>query len=439
MHAAIAPLDALQRERRGLYQLAIELLAPGSPQPLDPDVIDSPLARHRIGDALAGRTRLLRSTLVGISALAATSSGTQNPRVASRPEAKALLAEALDTVGLELDRQQAACRQPELLTHADGERFTSALAVLRKGVALARSASSELIEDLLAHVALVGIIDPLRAGRLASASPRTFPGLVLLKGPASAIEVAEALVHEGAHQKLFDLAITRDLLNADSDRCPPFHPPWAPEERRWPLEQALAAWHAYACLARFAHGARVMAGQRAVGPDSLLPVANERSKLIGQWLLDNGDYLGSDAHWLLDGLIGRRPRASRAVESWPGPAAAPVVSDYVIDTPLELRRCGSPDRVLVGRPSRPPQLYWVSDDAAVLLELLGRRPLDEVVTTFAQRWGMQRLEATHQLTTMLTDLSVSGLVTTRGTTAVGQGHKVAKTDLQRGVPKPQRS
>jgi hypothetical protein len=284
-------------------------------------------------------------------------------------------------------------------------------------VALARSASSELIEDLLPHVALVGIVDPQHAGRLASASPRTFPGLVLLKGPASTIEMAEALVHEGAHQKLFDLAITRDLLNADSDRCPPFHPPWRPKERRWPLEQALAAWHAYTCLACFAHGAHIMAQARAVKTDSLLPVADERSKLLGQWLLGNGDYLGTDAHRLLDGLIGQRPHTSDAAKSCSAPVAGPVVTDYVINTPLELRRCGSPNRVLVGRPSRPPQLYWVSDDAAVLLELLGRRSLDEVVTTFAQRWGMQRVEATHQLTTMLTDLSMSGLVTTRGTTA----------------------
>jgi hypothetical protein len=37
--------------------------------------------------------------------------------------------------------------------------------------------------------------------------------------------IAEKLVHEGAHQKLFDLAITHDLLTADFDRCPPFHPP----------------------------------------------------------------------------------------------------------------------------------------------------------------------------------------------------------------------
>lgn len=398
-----------------MYQLAVELLEPGGPQELDLDVIDSPLARHHIGDALAGRTSLVRSALVGISAVAATSGGAGDLRVVSRPEANTLLAGALDTVGAELRRQQAESGPPGLLTTADGERFNSALAVLRAGVALARSLSPDLIEDLLAHVALVGVIDPQCAGRLASASPRTFPGLVLLKGPQSIIEVAEALVHEGAHQKLFDLAITHDLLNVNSDRCPPFHPPWAPKERRWPLEQTLAAWHAYVCLAWFAHDAGVTPEACLLGPDSLLPVAAERSRILGQWLLDKGDHLGADALMLLDGLIGRRPRTAHL----PASCSSAVAADYVIDTPLKFRRCGSPDRVLVGYPSRPPQFYWVSDDAAAVLELLPHKSLDDVAHTFAQRWQVQQPDATNRLTALLSDLYVSGLVTMRDTAGGG--------------------
>lgn len=411
VHAAIAPANALQRERRALYQLAAELLTDGGPQTLDPDVIDSPLARHRIGDALAGRTSLTCSTLVGINAVAAAGNGAQGLRVASHPEANTLLAEALNTVGGELGRQEAAWA-PELLTEADGGRFTEALATLDDGVALARSVSRELIEDLLGHVALVGIVAPQRAGRLASASLRTFPGLVLLT-TRSSIDVAEALVHEGAHQKLFDLAINYDLLNADSDRCPPFHPPWAPEERLWPLEQTLAAWHAYACLAWFADDAGGAAGDRVLGRDSLLPVAGERNKILGQWLLDKGDHLGTDAHTLLDGLIGRRPRTARGTASCSQAMVRPAATDYVIDSRLEFRRCGSQDRVLVGRPAQPPQLYWVSSDAAALLELLGQQSLDEAIRTFAQRWRVQRIDATNRLTALLSDLFASGLVTTR--------------------------
>lgn len=397
-----------------MYQLATELLHDGCSPVLDLDVIDSPLTRNRIGDALAGGPGLGRSALVGISAVADEGSRAHDLWVVSRPEANTLLATALDTIRTELRRRQAGAGLPRLLTEADGERFTSALAVLRDGVALARSVNAELIDDLLVHVALVGVIDPQRAGRLASASPRNFPGLVLMTGPQSAIEAAEALVHEGAHQKLFDLAITHDLLNADSDQCIPFQPPWAPQGRLWPLEQTLAAYHAYTCLAQFAQDAGVTAGTRAgalVGADSLLPVARERSTILGQWLLGQADHLRADAHTLVDGLSGRQARPAHPAEPWSGPLA----TDYIVDTRLTFRRCDCSDRVLVGRPSHPPQFYWVSHDAATVLELLAQTPVDEVVNTLAQRWRLPPCSATRRLTGLLWDLSVAELVKIRNT------------------------
>jgi hypothetical protein len=408
-HAAIAPSAALRRERRTLYQLAVELLGHSGPQALDPDIIDSPLARNRIGDALAGHSSLVPSALVGISAVSAATSSTQALRIASRPEASSLLAAALDTVSAQLGRQHATSGPATLLTEADGQRFTEALDTLDEGVALAHSVSPDLIEDLFAHIALVGVIDPPHAGRLASASPREFPGLVLIRGPQSGIEVAEALVHEGAHQKFFDLTITRDLLNADSDACPPYHPPWTPQDRRWPLEQALAAWHAYVCLTRLGHNVGVAMRPHLCGPESLLPVADQRSEILGEWLLNKGNHLGPDAHLLLDGLIGRRPHVMRPARA----CSSSVTVDYALDGPLEFRRCGSADRVLVGRPSRPPQLYWVSDDAATVLELLAHDSPDDLTQTVGQRWCLSQFEATHRLITLLSDLCSSGLVIRR--------------------------
>lgn len=146
----------------------------------------------------------------------------------------------------------------------------------------------------------------------------------------------------------------------------------------------------------------------------MLPVASERSKILGQWLLDKGDYLGTDAHMLLGGLIGRRPHTTRTTGSY----SSAVAVDYVVNTPLKFRHCGSPDRVLVGRPLQPPQLYWLSNDAAVLLELLGKKSFDEAIPTFAQRWRIQRLDAAHRLIALLADLIASGLVITRATAAL---------------------
>jgi HEXXH motif-containing protein len=406
VHATIAPATALVPERRTLYQLAAELLEPRIGA-LDLDVLDSPVARGHIGRALAGQERLSRAELVGISAMAGESAAAATPRVASLPTANTLLAGPLQIVAAELGRQHTASGSLQLLTEADGERFASALAVLIEGIALVRSVSPGLIDDLLAHVALVGIFDPQREGRLVSASCRTYPGLILLETPSS-IDVAEALVHEAAHQKLFDFAITHDLLTVDSDRCPPFHPPWAPDERLWPLEQTLAACHAYACLAQFSQQAGVPVGRRAVGDHSLLPVAHERCTVTGQWLLDMTDHLGADAQMLLERLLSQPLPTARI-------AASPAIltADYAaIDPALEFRRCDSVDRVLVGCPSQPPQLYWIGEDAASLLQVLGRRPIDDVIDTFARWWRVPHCDASDRLAALLFQLSESGLVTT---------------------------
>lgn len=413
VHDTIAPVAVLQRERRALYQFAVDLMCPSGLGTLGPDVIDSPIARYRIGEALGGRANLACSELVAISAVTGgvgqVSSGDKELRVVSRPDAATLLADALSIVGTELIRQRAASGPPELLTTTDGEQFASALTVLGEGIALARSLSPELIGNLLPHVALVAIVNPQRAGRLASASPRSFPGLVLLEspGPQASIDVAEALVHEGAHQKFFDIAITRDLLDVDSDRCPPFHPPWAPEDRQWPLEQTLAAGHAYACLARFAHDAGVPVGRRAVTEHSLLPVAGQRWDIIGQWLLGSGSYLGPSAHTLLEGLLGLQPRTP--IASADHPITTRV--DYLPSPGLTFRRCGSADRVLAGRVAETPQLFWVSEDAAILLESLSHNALGDVVDSFAQRWCVPQRDAHARLAWLLSDLSASGLVT----------------------------
>lgn len=415
LHAAIAPSSALHEQRRTLYQLAADLLEVNRPRVLERDIIDSPLARKQIGDALAGRSRLDCSRLVGVSALAAADSTAHDLQVASRPEANILLADALDDIGAQLERQRKPCTRLRLLTKVDGNKFTSALTILCDGIALARAISPELIEDLLTHVALVGILDPLRTGGLASGSSRTIPGLVLLEGYRSSIDVAEALVHEGAHQKFFDLGITQDLLTIDSDRCASFHPPWTPEDRFWSLETTLAAYHAYACLGRFGQDAGVTSGMRIVDPTSLLPVANHRSEIIGGWLLDKGGYLGSDAQTLLTGLLGRRPRIAATDDMDSGETgcrdmADPAAADYVIDNGLVFRHCSFSDRVLVARPSLPPQLYWISADAAALLELLRHTPLDEVADALAQRWSATRFGVSDRLAALLSSLSASGLL-----------------------------
>jgi hypothetical protein len=90
---------------------------------------------------------------------------------------------------------------------------------------------------------------------------------------------------------------------------------------------------------------------------------------------------------------------------------------HVAPSSTPRQRCGSPDRVLVGRPSQPPELYWVSADAAKVLELLAHDSLDDVV--FAQRWNVQPVDATERLNGLLSDLYVTGLVKIRDTAGGG--------------------
>jgi len=412
VHAAIAPVRTLVRDRRRLYQVAAELVCPDAPSRLGYDVTDSPIARHHIGNALAGRQGPDGAALVGIDDVVGprgrVDTGVSDLVVASRPDADRLLAEALDAVGEELDRQHAASGRPRLMTETACERFDRALEVLRAGVALARSTSRELIDDLLPHITLVGIVDPQHAGRLASASPRRHPGLVLLESPQSSIDAAEALVHEGAHQKLFDLAITHDLLSDRSDECSLFHPPWKPTDRRWPLEQTLAAGHAYACLARFARDLNSSRGDQVIAPSSLLPLAGERCEMITEWLLEMAGYLGADAHVLLRGLSGIEPRpADLTIER-------PFRTDrsYTVAPGLQLHRCEDADRVLVGCPTQPPELFWVDADAARTLDLLAYKPLGEVVAALADQWRVGYAAAADRLGPLLGKLYTSGLITT---------------------------
>jgi hypothetical protein len=418
VHASIAPVDALLDARRTLYQLASDLLRPAADLTgLEPNVLDSPSFRGRIGRALATGPPMLSDEVVPLDAVVADigwlHSGHRRIPVASRREANVQLCDAVAAVGAELTRQTASVRSLRLLTEADGERFPAALEPIAGGIALARSLSPALADDLLAHVALLGVVDPDSAGTLASASSRSYPGLVLLSPPRSAVEAAEWLVHEAAHQKLFDLAITGSMLTVESDGCPPFEPTWPPVGRQWPLEQTLAAAHAYSCMAQLVDDAGGIAAFDAVESGSLLPVARERATILCEWLLERGGYLGADAHILIAGMCGRRPAAA------PAPSGGPAQrhrgtsgSGRMVEPGLVIRRCSRSDRVLVGRRSRPPELFFVTDEAACLLELLAGLPHDDAVTAFARRRGVPESTAAERVGTLVSDMARLGIIHT---------------------------
>jgi hypothetical protein len=251
------------------------------------------------------------------------------------------------------------------------------------------------------------VLNPETSAGLVSASSRYFPGLVLIDQPSSAIEVAEALVHEGAHEKFFDLAITRSVLGVQSDLAEEFVTSWS--GARWPIEQVFAAWHAYQCLAQFADAA---AGS-PTGPNSLLPVARERAAEIGKWLLVHEVHLMTDARWLLRAILGSPTTVPCGIVT-----AEPLVTGrYVIDPLVRLGEMPTTRRV-VGRIESPPELFWLERDPAMVLGLVGRQSdgmlFEDGLIAVQAMWQVDGARARERLSAALAMLVGSMLVIRTG-------------------------
>jgi hypothetical protein len=399
VHATIAPADTLLAERRALYSLAVELLcADAGDVPLPDDLLDSPPVRFRIGEGLAGRATISARELVACrDALGETRFAHGLPVIADDGAHQPL------ATLLEIIRTRPGLR---LLT--EGPRFEAALRVVRDGVALAREVSPHLTEDLLAHVNLVALLDPETSHGLASASSRWFPGIVLLDAPATPIEVAEGLIHEGAHQKFFDFAITRQFLGHDADTAEQFETSWS--HARWPMEQTVAAWHAYTCMHRFAVDSGVTAGERRVAASSLLPEAEKRAAEIGGWLVEHRSHLQVHANVLLYGLLMREPEASYGTV-----CAEPIVTGRLkVDPLVRLGRYEQRGRRLVAKAVTPPELFWIeSNEAQVLRWIVDRvdgAHVDEIVAHEAASLDLEPEVARPRVMSGLRALLQSGLI-----------------------------
>lgn len=352
MHAAFGGPTWVVAERRALYRLAAELV--GTSGDLSDDVLDNPLVRYRLGGALAGLVDL-RGRDLTVDRDAVGKVDHAGLPVVADPVAQDALVDLLRIIG--------PVEGLRLLTMAD-EGFDEVRDVVAAGVRLAREVGGSLAEDLLAHVDLVAVVDPATAGGLVSASSRYFPGVVVIERPATAVEVAEALVHEGAHEKFFDLAITRSFLDVNSDQVEEFTPSWS--GARWPFEQVFAAWHAYQCLAQFAR----VANGLTTGSGSLLPKAAERAAEIGEWLLAHRQHLLRDARWMLTTVLGSPYSGGSGILS---PRPMPLNGCFVTNP---LVRSSSPlptGRMVVGLPGPPPDLFWLENDSATVLDLLAKQ------------------------------------------------------------------
>lgn len=361
-HERLGRADEIVHQRRVLYAAAIDLSAEGrQPTSVADDVLDNPAVRAHLGSVLGGRARYSPDHLRPLSELVASGFAAEvggcPVRLASAPAASSVLAGALRRITGELERHGDENSELGLLTVNQSKDIEEAYGYLVEGVRLAVRIAPELALDLLPHVGLFAVVLTKESARLGSASAREYPGLIMMPAPGSALEVAEALVHEGAHQKFFDLGMTRDILTWWSPQAPRYAPSWAPPGApAWPLEQSVAAWHAYHCLAVFYRCLAGSGDESALHADSLLPKASRRAAEIGRWLRGQGSFLGRDAHRLIAALEGVGPD-----DPWPRHDVGPEIHRAVDNESVVVRRAGKRTLVGLARPDRRPDLYWRDD------------------------------------------------------------------------------
>jgi hypothetical protein len=276
-----------------------------------------------------------------------------------------------------------------------------------EGVRLFRQLAPEMAEDLLAHVSMLAVLRAETSGGVVSASSRYVPGIVLIDEPATPMEVAEALVHEGAHEKFFDLAITREFLDVHAEDVEYFENSWS--HARWPLEQTFAAWHAYSCLAQFS----TVCPDRHLGPLSLLPKAQERADEIGRWLLKHEHDLRPDARWLLHAMSGDGGAPDQDDADTSAASEVREGEGFRVVPGVRFRRAAS-GRVVVARAGQPPEVFWLDVDASWLVDRLGHDGLvqsfDAVVAQAAADWQADPSTAEARLRTALGPLIASLIV-----------------------------
>ncbi len=361
MHASIAPAGVLVDERRALYRLAGEILAPGAR--LSDKLLDHPAVRYELGRALAGHEDLTAEILLEAARIDVRDAAGVD--VVSDPEATRKLATPLRII-------TPAGARAQVLTEADGERFAAALVLVGEAVRLFRRLAPEMSDDLLAHLDLFAVLKSETSGGVVSASTRYMPGLVLIDEPATAIEIVEALVHECSHLKFFDFSVTHEFLDgAQAEQAEQFVNSWS--HARWPLEQTFAAWHAYTALAQFFR----VCGSQELSRISLLPKAQDRAAEIGRWLMAHEDALRSDARWLLRALLGVSPGDADELRPVVNGATLPDVSlvhgHFQLADGVRYALAAS-GRAVVAKAARPLDIFWLDADSSwVIARLQGER------------------------------------------------------------------
>lgn len=140
---------------------------------------------------------------------------------------------------------------------------------LGQGIALLRELFPLLTPSILRHIDVIALVsiesargeagpsggNPLTTDPLISCSSDTSPG-VLFVSPSVLTNpwyIAEIILHEGLHLKLYDVMATHNLFrpNYTQEESAQLHPLWHVSSASWDVQRSLFAMHVYAHLALF--------------------------------------------------------------------------------------------------------------------------------------------------------------------------------------------
>ncbi|MFF4016038.1 aKG-HExxH-type peptide beta-hydroxylase [Streptomyces sp. NPDC001843] len=226
-----------------------------------------PTVRHRLDQAVRQirRTPACRDELAGLARLLRTPDEPTLAAEAERAGARDVLEMAgehvdlLTTPGLPTRTHQdfTTLFRRHLSAGEGADHLTpfgpEQAAVARDAVDLMRETAPELCAGLFRHARYLVAVDGPDA--FDSASTREIPGaaFVALRCMRTPERLAEAMVHEFVHLRLYDLQMTRSIFVADYDTrtAPTVAPEWHRHSpvSRWPVDRALAAAHVYVHLA----------------------------------------------------------------------------------------------------------------------------------------------------------------------------------------------
>jgi predicted O-methyltransferase YrrM len=186
------------------------------------------------------------------------------------------------------------------------------LAALRRGEELLQALVPQLTQSALTHVQLVGIFPHTGAWKDKASSSQirvggsVFLGRTLMRSPWV---IAEHLLHEALHQKLYDFRHGHNLLEPDFAKrgAPRVRSPWNPaglnEANCWDTHRAFAAFHVYVQLTLLALVAEERSADLEAEFGSSAGLIPSYKAFARAWYL--GEQLRSTA-WEVLGLAGRR-------------------------------------------------------------------------------------------------------------------------------------